>query len=154
MADLQEAVPCAATSVLDAPAIAATVQWQDLGPVLGTVRRRGGGGSVAASPMARGVSFTGLRESGVSSSGARRRRGGRVLAVASSNVVCGPSQCSEVRLDNEGGRSDASMVWDTDWNELGWKDAGDVNRHFKRPPAGPPNARNLRRSAMLRHPGS
>ena len=62
--------------------------------------------------------------------------------MAPSNVVCGPSQCSEVRLDNEGGRSDASVVWDTDWNELAWNDAGDVNRHFKRPPAGLSNARN------------
>ena len=87
------------------------------------------------------------------SSSARRRRGGGVLEVAPSNVVCGPSQCSEVRLDNEGGRSDASVVWNTHWNELGWNDGGDVNRHFQRPPAGPSNARNLRRSAMLRRFG-
>ena len=76
-----------------------------------------------------------------------------MLEVASGNVVCGPSQYSGVRLDNEGGKSDASVVWNTDWNEFGWNDARDVNRHFQRP-AGPSNARNLRRSAMLRHPGS
>ena len=63
-------------SVLDAPAIVATVQWQDLGPVLGIVRRRGGGGSVAASPMARAGSFAELRQRGVSSFSAGRRRGG------------------------------------------------------------------------------
>ena len=139
--------------MLDAPAIAATVQWQDLGPVLGTVRRRGGGGSVAASPMARAVSFTELRQRGVSSSSARRRRGGGVLEVAPSNVVCGPSQCSEVRLDEDGGRSDASMVWDTDWNVLGWMTLEMSTAISKRPPAGPSNARNLRRSAMLRRLG-
>ena len=65
-----------------------------------------------------------------------------------------PSQCSEVRLDNEGGRS-GRVRWfgDTDGTELGWNDGGDVNRHFQRPPAGPSNARNLRRSAMLRRLG-
>ena len=33
----------------------------------------------------------------------------------------------------------ATRRWfgDTDWNELGLNDAGDANRHFKRPPAGP-----------------
>ena len=50
----------------------------------------------------------------------------------------------------------ATRQWfgNTDWNELGWNDAGYVKRHFQRPPAGPSNARTLRRSAMLRQPGS
>ena len=125
MADLQESVTRCERSVLDATAVAATVQRQEPDPVPGTARWRGGGVLVAASSMAGAVSVKEPLQQGVLTFGAGRRRGGGVLEAASSNVVCGTSQCLQVRLDDEGGRSDTSEVWDADWNNVPDAEAAD-----------------------------